>query len=67
MKKQPMPLMSRRRLFCIGMSAVAGVIAGCGEPGVSQVEKPAAKTGTRNRLEKFKENAQSALARGKKA
>jgi hypothetical protein len=66
MKNQQRLALSRRRLLALAMVAAAGMAPGCGEPAVIQAEKSSSRTGTRNRLEKFKENAQSALAGQKK-
>jgi hypothetical protein len=50
--------MSRRGLLRMGLFAAACGAAGCGEPTVTQVEKPAAEKGARNRLDKMKEKAE---------
>jgi hypothetical protein len=43
--------MSRRGLLGMGLIAAAFGVAGCGEPTVTQVEKPAVEKGARKRLD----------------
>jgi hypothetical protein len=60
MSNHASPPMSRRGLLRMGLLAAALCASGCGEPGVSQVEKPSAQQGTRKRLDSFKETAERA-------
>jgi len=45
---------------------LAVAVAGCSESPVTQIEKPSAQGGTRQRLDMFKEKAQEALSKKKK-
>jgi hypothetical protein len=57
--------MSRRGLLRFGLLATACGVAGCGEPGVIQVEKPAVEKGARRRLDMLKEKADQAATKKK--
>jgi hypothetical protein len=51
----------------MGLAASAGIVAGCTESGVNQVEKPPTQaTGNRKRLDTFKATAEEVLAKKKK-
>jgi hypothetical protein len=66
MKNPPGSLMSRRGLLCIGMTAVAGAVAGCGESGVQTVTTPPSEGGNRSKLKFLEEKNSQAKPSGPK-
>jgi hypothetical protein len=66
MLDQPISPISRRGLLRMGLVASAGIVAGCSEGGLNQVEKPPVQAaGTRKRLDTFKGTAEEVLAKKK--
>jgi len=65
MKVQPDAPMSRRRLMCIGMTAAAGVVAGCGGGETTTVKISSSEKGTPGRLARLKEKADQVAAKRK--
>lgn len=55
--------LSRRRLLRVGMIAVAGALAGCGDTGEpTKVESPPVEKGNRSRLQNLEKKAAAAAA-----
>jgi hypothetical protein len=51
--------------MCIAMTAIAGIVAGCGEPGVKTITTPPGEGGNRSKLQALEEKGKQIIANPK--